>query len=91
MTDVAGVLDGKEVLEAVSCDGIDGLVRQNKVSGGMILKLEACRRALNAGVKQVHIVGGTGEDGLLSASAGRGELGTRVLAARPAQAGARNE
>jgi acetylglutamate kinase len=89
MTDVAGVLDGEKVLQAVACDEIDGLVRQNKVSGGMVLKLEACRRALSAGVKQVRIVGGTSEGSLLSAANGKEGLGTRVMAAAyPAGAGA---
>ena len=52
------MLDGKKVLKAVSCEEIEDLIRQNKVSGGMILKLEACKRALSAGVSQVRIVGG---------------------------------
>ena len=64
MTDVAGVLDGTKVLKAVSCDEVEDLIRQNKVSGGMVLKLEACKRALSAGVKQVRIVGGASESGL---------------------------
>ncbi len=51
MTDVAGVLDGTKVMKAVSCDEVEDLIRQHKVSGGMILKLEACKRALSAGVK----------------------------------------
>ena len=46
------------------------LIRQNKVSGGMILKLEACKRALSAGVPQVRIVGGSVPRGLLSAANG---------------------
>ena len=41
------------------------MIRQNKVSGGMILKLEACKRALSAGVTEVRIVGGTTPHGLL--------------------------
>jgi acetylglutamate kinase len=88
LTDVPGVLDGDKVLKAVSCDEIEGLVRQNKVSGGMVLKLEACRRALSAGVKQVRIVGGTNETGLLAAANGEKAPGTRVMASFPAQAGA---
>jgi acetylglutamate kinase len=82
------VLDGETVLQVVSCGEIEQLVRQNKVSGGMILKLEACKRALSAGVKQVRIVGGTNERGLLSAANGEKGPGTRVLASYPARAGA---
>jgi acetylglutamate kinase len=45
LTDVAGVLDGENVISVV-------------VSGGMVLKLEAAKRALEGGVSEVHIVGG---------------------------------
>jgi acetylglutamate kinase len=85
LTDVAGVLDGKKVLKAVSCEEVEDLIRVHKVSGGMVLKLEACKRALSAGVSQVRIVGGANEQGLLSAANG-GKLGTRVTTAFPAAA-----
>jgi acetylglutamate kinase len=88
LTDVAGVLDGANVMRDVSCGEIETLIRQNKVSGGMILKLEACKRALSAGVEQVSIVGGTSERGLLSAMDGQSFAGTRVLFTHPAAAGA---
>lgn len=81
LTDVAGVLDGTKVLKAVSCGEVEDLIRHNKVSGGMVLKLEACKRALSAGVKQVRIVGGTLQRGLLSAANGGKGPGTRVMPA----------
>jgi len=59
LTDVAGVLDGEKVLRAVRGAEIEDLIRRNKVSGGMILKLEAAKRALAGGVAEVRIVGGT--------------------------------
>jgi acetylglutamate kinase len=58
LTDVAGVLDGEKVLSAISCEQIDRLVHSRVVSGGMVLKLEAAKRALEGGVREVHIVGG---------------------------------
>lgn len=58
LTDVAGVLDGDKVLSEISCAQIDQLVESRVISGGMILKLEAAKRALEGGVRQVHIVGG---------------------------------
>ena len=80
MTDVAGVLDGSKVLKAVSCAEVEDLIRQHKVSGGMVLKLEACKRALSAGVSQVRIVGGTTETRL----AFRGQWRERAGHARDA-------
>lgn len=82
LTDVAGVLDGEKVLRAVKGTDIEDLIRQNKVSGGMILKLEAAKRALAAGVGEVRIVGGTQPRALVSAAktnSSRASLGTRVL------------
>lgn len=67
LTDVAGVLDGERLLPAVSCGDIGMLVERRIVSGGMLLKLEAAKRALEGGVGGVRIVGGTAPEALLSA------------------------
>jgi acetylglutamate kinase len=78
LTDVDGVLNDGEVLQAVSGGDVEDLIRQNKVSGGMVLKLEASRRALAGGVKQVRIVGGARPHALLSAANGKNGPGTLV-------------
>jgi len=67
LTDVQGVLDGETVLSGIACDEIGNLVQRKVVSGGMVLKLEAAKRALEGGVRGVHIVGGTISDGLIAA------------------------
>jgi acetylglutamate kinase len=85
LTDVHGVLDGQRILSVVACDELERLVQSKIVSGGMVLKLEAAKRALEGGVRGVHIVGGTQPEGLLAAvraaSDGRsaGVPGTRVV------------
>ncbi len=68
LTDVAGVLDGDKVLSAVNCEEIERLVQCRVVSGGMVLKLEAAKRALEGGVREVYIVGGSSPDALLLVS-----------------------
>jgi acetylglutamate kinase len=68
LTDVAGVLDGDRVLSAITCEEIERLVQCRVVSGGMVLKLEAAKRALEGGVREVHIVGGGSPDALLRVS-----------------------
>jgi len=85
LTDVAGVLDGEKVLKAVSGSEIEELIQRNKVSGGMVLKLEASKRALAGGVKQVRIVGGTAPNALLKAANGSKAPGTRVKPMFPAE------
>jgi len=95
LTDVAGVLDGEKVLSAISCEEVDRLIHSRVVSGGMILKLEAAKRALQAGVSEVHIVGGNSAAAALSPNrfanpqskvSGSELPGTRVLRA-PCSAG----
>jgi len=65
LTDVAGVLDGDKVLSVVTREDIERLVQSRVVSGGMVLKLEAAKRALEGGVREVHIVGGSSPGSLL--------------------------
>jgi acetylglutamate kinase len=82
LTDVAGVLDGEKVLSAVACREIDGLVHSRVVSGGMVLKLEAAKRAIEGGVREVRIVGGAAPEALWLASRSEEVAsvpGTRIL------------
>jgi len=67
LTDVQGVLDGERVISGIACEEIGDLIQRRTVSGGMVLKLEAAKRALEGGVRGVHIVGGTIPDGLVAA------------------------
>jgi glutamate 5-kinase len=53
-------------------------VQSRVVSGGMVLKLEAAKRALEGGVREVRIVGGSLPEAVLSA-----ERATENLAAEP--------
>jgi acetylglutamate kinase len=65
LTDVAGVLHGENVISAISCEEVESLVHARVVSGGMVLKLEAAKRALEGGVSEVHIVGGDSASAVL--------------------------
>jgi len=78
LTDVAGVLDSGAVLPEVHLDDVEEMIRTHRVTGGMVLKLEACRRAMEGGVSDVAIAGGEKPGALLAAL--RGEpLGTRIV------------
>ncbi len=88
LTDVEGVLDGEKVLRVIGGGEIENLIRHHKVSGGMILKLEAAKRALAAGISEVRIVGATRPKSLLSAARGTFSHGTRVLPVLHSSAGA---
>jgi acetylglutamate kinase len=83
LTDVNGVLDSGAVMPALTCDEIEPLIRSGKVAGGMVLKLEACQRALDSGVEHVRIVGGALPGSLLASIRGGAAPGTRIAAAAP--------
>jgi acetylglutamate kinase len=78
LTDVAGVLDGEAVLPHVHVDDVEEMIRTHRVTGGMVLKLEACRRAREGGVAEISIVGGAVPGALLAAADGAAG-GTRIL------------
>lgn len=78
MTDVAGVLENGAPRALVHVDDIEELVRTHQVTGGMVLKLEACRRALEGGVTSIVVTGG-GALGALLRAAEEGRGGTRIL------------
>jgi acetylglutamate kinase len=79
----AGVLgaDGRTIEQLTPVE-IDAMTRAGTVHSGMIAKLEACRRALDAGVGDVAIVSGRGAGNFAAAE------GTRIRAS--AVAGRRN-
>jgi len=99
LTDVAGVLDGDKVISAIACEDVERLVQSRVVSGGMVLKLEAAKRALEGGVREVRIVGGTSPAAVVSATRASENLsaepvvsfsGTRVFREREPQASAKS-
>lgn len=80
LTDVPGVMDGDKVIASLRGAEIEDVIRRHIVSGGMILKLEAAKRALAGGVAEVRIAGGTQPRALLAAANGaRFHHGTRIL------------
>ncbi len=66
ITDVPGILmDVKDLgskLDKVTLKDIDDLIAKGVISGGMIPKVDACRKAILAGVQEVRMVNGTDPD-----------------------------
>lgn len=59
VTDVDGVLDSdKALISSVNEPQAREMIRDNRISGGMIPKVECGLSALNAGVKKAHIING---------------------------------
>lgn len=69
----AGVLDDRNAtIAALTPDDIDTMVSSGAAHSGMVAKLTACRRALDAGVAEIMVVAGRGVDDYESAA------GTRI-------------
>ena len=95
LTDVPGVLDGERVLSEITCEEMERMVQSRAVTGGMVLKLEAARRALEGGVRVVQILGGASPEALWRAvhldthnedDLSPMNLGTRVMSERASAA-----
>ena len=69
LTDVEGLRqdpsDPESVLRQVTADELDGLVDSGAAAGGMVPKVEACARALRAGVRSAHLLDGRTAHALL--------------------------
>ena len=62
ITDVHGILrdvsDPSSKIDSVTLEEIDALIADGTISGGMIPKVEACRKAILSGVSTVRMVNG---------------------------------
>ena len=70
ITDVPGILldidDPSSLQTLLTLAQVDGLIADGTISGGMIPKVEACRRALLAGVSKVRMVNGKDKKSIVS-------------------------
>lgn len=70
ITDVPGILldvgDPGSKVDSLTLDEVDSLIADGTVSGGMIPKVEACRKALLSGVPRVRMVNGKDLDSIVS-------------------------
>ncbi|MCD4813038.1 acetylglutamate kinase [bacterium] len=69
LTDVPGILrdkdDAKSLLSTLKVSEIEKLIDAGVIQGGMLPKVRACEKALNAGVEKTHIVNGKVSHALL--------------------------
>ncbi|MBQ3107227.1 MAG: acetylglutamate kinase [Firmicutes bacterium] len=80
MTDVPGLLRDKDdpstLISQVDLAGVEKLIEEGILAGGMIPKVGACTAALDAGVPQAQIIDGREVHNLLAALAGEEPVGT---------------
>ena len=70
ITDVPGILldinDPASLQSQLTLSQVDALIADGTISGGMVPKVEACRRALMAGVPRVRMVNGKDRNSIVS-------------------------
>jgi acetylglutamate kinase len=83
LTDIEGLRvvadDPTTVIHQASLDVIDEIVRSGGIKGGMMPKVEACARAVRAGVTRAHILDGRVPHALLLELFTDSGVGTMVL------------
>jgi acetylglutamate kinase len=80
LTDVPGVLDAdKKMIPFLNRSQMDGLRSAGVISEGMLPKTRACERALNQGIRRIHIVGGREPECLTRVLLKNEPLGTTVV------------
>lgn len=83
MTDVPGVLGDPEdlstLINELKVDKIDGMIKTGEIKGGMIPKLLCCKKAIEDGVKQVHVLNGCLSHSLLMEIFTNKGIGTMVV------------
>ena len=66
LADVDGVKIGGQTAEVITAEQIDGYITDGTATGGMKVKLENCKAALDAGVRRIHLLSGLRENALRS-------------------------
>ena len=79
LTDVERVkIDGK-LISTLRKDEVDNLISSNKISGGMIPKVNCCLGALKEGVSKTHIIDGRVEHAVLLEIFTDAGIGTEIV------------
>ncbi len=83
ITDVPGILtdvnDAASLIKEVSIKQVEDLIEGGIVMGGMVPKVEACRLALEKGVRSTHMLGGKDAEHLLRQILDGSHRGTKIV------------
>jgi acetylglutamate kinase len=66
LTDVAGILENGELISEISAEQLRAKIANGVVRGGMVAKAKSVLRAIEGGVRSVHIVDGRTPHGLVA-------------------------
>jgi acetylglutamate kinase len=78
VTDVPGIMKGGEVIRLIALSGIDALIADGTITGGMVPKVDACRTALMNGVRIVYMLNGKDPHSLVRKLLRGEDTGTKI-------------
>lgn len=81
LTNVDGVLSEGERVSTLTTEDVEPMIESGDVSGGMIPKVRAGRRAVESGVRKAHVINGTRDHSLLLELLTREGIGTQIVPA----------
>lgn len=81
LTNVDGVLSEGERVSTLTTEDVEPMIESGDVSGGMIPKVRAGRRAVDSGVRKAHVINGTRDHSLLLELLTREGIGTQIVPA----------
>jgi len=83
LTDVEGILQNpsqpESLIPTLTLSEIESMLEEGKIQKGMIAKVKACKKALQKGVKKVHIISGKIPRSLLLEIFTDSGIGTQIL------------
>jgi len=84
LSDVSGIMrDPRQedsLISTLSIKGVEGLIEEGIIAGGMIPKVESAVRAIEKGVKKVHFIDGRIQHSLLLEVFTNSGVGTEIVA-----------
>ncbi len=83
ITDVKGIYKdfekSDEIYHTLTYKGLEKLIDEGKIQGGMIPKLDACLKALARGIEKIHIIDGKIQHSILLEIFTSGGVGTEII------------
>lgn len=83
LTDVEGILqnprDPSSLISTIDAKGIESLLERHAVSQGMVRKVKACYKAVNAGIPAIHILSARQPHALVTEITGESHYGTQII------------
>jgi len=79
LTDIEGVMIDDQLISSLEKEKIKDLIKNKKITGGMVPKVECCLEAIETGVNKTHIIDGRVEHAVLLEIFTDSGIGTEIF------------